>query len=132
MQDAFQKTDYLAITAPLTKQTYRIVGREQLDWLSAHASVINVARGQLLDEEALSKKLCEGELAGAILDVFDETPLPETSPLWTTPNLFISPHVSSDDPVNYSPRCLDILMRNIRNYLDARPLENVVNTKMEF
>jgi phosphoglycerate dehydrogenase-like enzyme len=85
-----------------------------------------------MDEGALSWALGSGKLSGAILDDFSEFPLPPSSPLWTTPNLYISPHVSSDDPVRYSPLCLDILMRNVRNYFENRPLENVVDTKKGF
>ncbi|MDR1732487.1 MAG: D-2-hydroxyacid dehydrogenase [Synergistaceae bacterium] len=132
MKDVFRDTDFLALTAPLTKQTNKIIGDAQLEWLPLHASVINVARAGLLDTEALSKKLHEGRLAGAVLDVFDEHPLSEGSYLWNTPNLFISPHVSSDDPIHYSPRCLDILMTNVRNCFEGRPLINVVDTKKEF
>lgn len=132
MKEVLAKADFLAICAPLTKQTYKIIDDEQIDWLPDHAAVMNVARGPLMDENALSRALHEGKLSGAVLDVFDVTPLPYDSPLWTTPNLFISPHVSSDDPIHYSPLCLDILMRNVKNYLAGRPFENVVDTKKEF
>ena len=132
MREAFGRADFLALCAPLTKQTYKIVDEEQLGWLPDGAGVINVARGPLMDEGALSRALHAGKLSGAVLDVFDVTPLPYDSPLWTTPNLFISPHVSSDDPIHYSPLCLDILMRNVKNYFAGRPFENVVDTKKEF
>jgi phosphoglycerate dehydrogenase-like enzyme len=132
MKEAFAKADFMAICAPLTKETQGLVGAEQLSWLPPHAGVINVARGPLMEEKALSDALYAGKLSGAVLDVFDETPLPEDSFLWTTPNIFLSPHVSSDDPIRYSPLCLDILMRNIQNYFAGRPFENIVNTKSEF
>ncbi|NLV82593.1 MAG: D-2-hydroxyacid dehydrogenase [Synergistaceae bacterium] len=132
MQEVFAHADFLAISAPLTKETYRIIGEEQLGWLPQTASVMNVARGQLLDSDALDQKLRKGQIAGAILDVFDKEPLEEDSPLWSTPNLLLTPHVSSDDPVNYMPRCLDILMRNIRNYVNGAQLENLVDTAREY
>lgn len=132
MKEVFARADFLALCAPLTKQTYKIVDEEQIGWLPNHAAVINVARGPLMDEGALSSALHDGRLSGAVLDVFDVTPLPYDSPLWTTPNLFISPHVSSDDPIHYSPLCLDILMRNVKNYFAGRPFENIVDTKKEF
>lgn len=132
MREVFAHADFLAICAPLTKETYRIIGDEQFGWLPPTASVLNVARGQLWDAEALDRRLRAGELAGAITDVFDNEPLEQESPLWYTPNLLFTPHVSSDDPVNYMPRSLDILMRNIRNYVNGLPLENVVDTAREF
>lgn len=132
MQEIFAEADFLAISAPLTKETYRIISEEQLGWLPHTAYVMNVARGQLLDSDALDRKLRKGELAGAILDVFDNEPLEYDSPLWNTPNLLFTPHVSSDDPVNYMPRSLDILMRNIRNYVNGLPLENIVDTTREY
>lgn len=113
MKEVFARADFLALCAPLTKQTYKIVDEEQIGWLPNHAAVINVARGPLMDEGALSSALHDGRLSGAVLDVFDVTPLPYDSPLWTTPNLFISPHVSSDDPIHYSPLCLDIDRKSV-------------------
>lgn len=132
LPEALKDVDILAIAAPLTKETYRVIGEKELRMMPASASLLNVARGQLLDAAALDRALRAGELAGAILDVFDNEPLEDESPLWTTPNLIMTPHVSSDDPINYMPRCLDILMRNIRNRLEGRPLENLVDTGREY
>ena len=93
---------------------------------------MNVSRGPLLDENALSEKLFAGELSGAVLDVFETEPLPEDSPLWTTPNLIITPHVSSDDLINYIPLTLDLTIENLRNEIAGRPLKNIVDTSREF
>lgn len=132
LEEALRDADILAISAPLTKDTYRIIGERELGWMPKTASLLNVARGQLLDADALDRALRAGELTGAILDVFDHEPLEDDSPLWTTPNLIMTPHVSSDDPVNYMPRSLDILMRNVRNYISGKPFENLVDTSREF
>ncbi|MEG1824157.1 MAG: D-2-hydroxyacid dehydrogenase [Cloacibacillus sp.] len=132
LEEALKSADFLVIAAPLTKSTYRMIGERELGWLPKTASLLNVSRGQLLDAAALDKKLRTGALAGAILDVFDKEPLEYESPLWTTPNLIMTPHVSSDDPVNYMPRSLDILMCNVRNYLEGKPLVNLVNLDTEF
>lgn len=132
LEEALHDADIVAISAPLTKETYRIIGEKELGWMPKTASLLNVARGQLLDADALDRALRAGQLTGAILDVFDHEPLEDDSPLWTTPNLIMTPHVSSDDPVNYMPRCLDILMRNVRNYVLGKPLENLVDTYREF
>lgn len=132
MKAAFARSDFLAITAPLTNETRRIINEEAMGWLPEHAGVVNVSRGQLLDQEALHRKLSEGGLACAILDVFDEEPLPADSILWSTPNLIITPHVSSDDLVNYMPLTLDLTVENIRNEMAGRKLVNIVDTGREF
>ena len=132
LDEALKDVDILAIAAPLTKATYRIIGERELKLMPKSASLLNVARGQLLDADALDRALRAGEIAGAILDVFDHEPLEDESPLWTAPNLIMTPHVSSDDPLNYMPRCLDILMRNVRSYLEGKPLENLVDTGREY
>ncbi|MDL2297652.1 D-2-hydroxyacid dehydrogenase [Synergistaceae bacterium OttesenSCG-928-D05] len=132
MKEVFAKADFLAIAAPLTEETRGIISEEALGWLPKHAGVMNVSRGPLLDQEALHRKLSAGELSGAVLDVFDIEPLPEDSVLWTTPNLIITPHVSSDDLVHYMPLTLDLTIENIRNELAGQPFKNVVDTSKAF
>ncbi|MDR1730886.1 MAG: D-2-hydroxyacid dehydrogenase [Synergistaceae bacterium] len=132
MKDVLAQSDFLAVAAPLTAKTRGIVGEEVLGWLPKHAGVLNVSRGPLVDQTALQKKLSKGELSGAILDVFDVEPLPADSPLWNTPNLIITPHVSSDDLVNYMPLTLDLTITNLRNELAGRGLVNVVDATREF
>lgn len=132
MKEVFAEADFLAIAAPLTEETRGIISEEALGWLPAHAGVMNVSRGPLLDQEALHRKLAAGELSGAILDVFDVEPLPGDSILWTTPNLIITPHVSSDDLVNYMPLTLDLTIENLRNELAGRPYKNVVDVHKAF
>ncbi|MGI6253887.1 MAG: NAD(P)-dependent oxidoreductase, partial [Aminivibrio sp.] len=132
MKEAFADADFLAIAAPLTEETRGIIGEEQMSWLPERAGIINISRGPLLDEEALIKNLTEGGLSGAILDVFNTEPLPADSPLWDTPNLVITPHVSSDDVVNYMPLTLDLTITNLRHELAGEPFENVVDVKKGF
>ena len=86
-----------------------------------------MARADVVDQVALADKLTRGELAGAVLDVFDVEPLPPESPLWSTPNLIITPHVSCDDADAYIPRALDIFFENLGCYLDGRPMPNQVD-----
>ena len=125
-------TDFLAIAAPVTDETRGIFSEEVLGWLPKHAGVMNVSRGALLDQNALDRKLRAGELSGAVLDVFDPEPLPADSPLWKTPNLIITPHVSSDDLVNYMPLTIALTIENVRNEMAGRPLKNVVDIAKEF
>lgn len=132
MREAFADADFLAIAAPLTEKTRGIIGEEQMGWLPERAGIINISRGPLLDEEALIKNLTEGKLSGAILDVFNTEPLPADSPLWDTPNLIITPHVSSDDVDNYMPLTLDLTIKNLRHELTGEPFENLVDVKKGF
>ncbi|BCS02017.1 D-isomer specific 2-hydroxyacid dehydrogenase family protein [Aspergillus luchuensis] len=111
--------DHLVIALPLTPQTTRMLGAEEFETLSNGVSagrprpyLTNISRGKVLDQDALIKALKEGVLGGAALDVADPEPLPEDSPLWDTPNVQISPHVSSAGR-EYIPRSLDIMRENV-------------------
>ena len=86
--------------------------------------MVNIGRGELLDQDALCDALDDGHLSGAVLDVFAPEPIPPGHRLWTTPNLIISPHTAADDPATYNPRSLDIFLENLRAWRDARPLPN--------
>jgi phosphoglycerate dehydrogenase-like enzyme len=125
------RADFVLVTAPLTSATRGLVGRAQLDRLPPHAGLVNMGRAGVVDYAALRDKLGKGELSGAVLDVFEPEPLPPDSPLWQTPNLIMTPHVSSDAP-NYADRTLDLFFRNLRRYLAGRPLENAVDPAREY
>ena len=126
------KADFLLSTLPLTPETNGLVSRSVLDMLPRHAGVVNLGRGRVMDYDALRDKLQKGELSGAVLDVFDPEPLPASSPLWSTPNLIMSPHCAVDDESVYVERCLDIFFDNLKRFLAGRPLENVVDTKLGY
>ena len=80
----------------------------------------------MLDDVALAERLRDGRIGGAILDVFDPEPLPAGSPLWSTPNLIVNPHCSSDDSANYMIDTMGLVCSNLRRLLAGRPLRNVV------
>jgi phosphoglycerate dehydrogenase-like enzyme len=90
------------------------------------AWIINIARGRLIDEGALRDALAAGRIAGAVLDVFDQEPLPNDAPLYETPNLILTPHTSwASDRV--AERSIDLFADNLRRYLSGQPLLNVVD-----
>jgi len=124
---ALKDADFLVIAAPLTPHTANLVDRKALLAMREGAGVINVGRAALLDHEALCDLLTSGRLGGAILDVFSPEPLPPGSPLWSTPNLIVHPHVSSDDATRYMLDTMDLVCCNVRRLLAARPLRNVVD-----
>jgi phosphoglycerate dehydrogenase-like enzyme len=86
--------------------------------------VVNIGRGPLLDQDALCDALDSETLAGAVLDVFEQEPIPPDHRLWTTPNLVITPHTAVDDPNTYNPRSLDIFFENLRALRDDRDPPN--------
>jgi phosphoglycerate dehydrogenase-like enzyme len=132
MPKVLPHADFILVAVPLTKETINIIGRKELNLLPTRAGLINMSRSATVDYEALAEKLVCGELGGAILDVFETEPLPSDSPLWWTPNLIITPHVSSDDSENYIPLTLDLAFENIRRYLNGKPLKNRVRLTREF
>jgi len=108
------QSEFLLLACPLTHATRGLMDRRRLGLLPRGGGVINIGRGALLDQAALGDLLEAGQLAGAVLDVFAEEPIPPGDRLWTLPNLIITPHVSCDDPNSYIPESLDIFFANLR------------------
>ena len=122
------RADWLVLACPLTATTRGLIDGAALRRLPARAHLINVARGQLLDEEALIGALQERRLSGAYLDVFATEPLPPDSPLWDFPNVLISPHDSSASDGN-AARISDLFLRNLEHYARGETLENEVRDR---
>jgi phosphoglycerate dehydrogenase-like enzyme len=120
------ESDAVVLAAPLTEQTAGLIGAPQLQVMRESAWLINISRGRLVDEAALRRALESGWIAGAVLDVFNDEPLPPDSPLYSVPNLVITPHTSwSSDRV--TERGLALFIENLRHYLAGEPLENLVD-----
>ncbi len=94
LDELLPSADILVLTVPLTQQTENLIDRRRLGLLPARAVVVNIARGKIADETAIADLLTEGRLAGAVIDVFGNEPLPADSPLWDAPNLIATPHNS--------------------------------------
>ncbi|HUC59691.1 MAG TPA: D-2-hydroxyacid dehydrogenase [Streptosporangiaceae bacterium] len=116
--------DALVLACPLTERTFHLIGRAELESLRPGAVVVNIARGQVIDESALIDLLRSGHLGGACLDVFETEPLPSSSPLWDMPNVLISPHSASTVAAE-NKLITDLFTGNLRNWLAGRPLRNV-------
>ncbi|WP_284945836.1 D-2-hydroxyacid dehydrogenase [Acidisoma cladoniae] len=123
------ETEFLLLSCPLTDATRRILDRRRIALLPQGATVINIGRGPLIEQEALCDALDDGHLAGTILDVFDPEPVPEDDRVWTTRNLVMTPHVSVDDIVTYIPRSLDIFWANFAAFEKGAPLLTPVDFK---
>jgi phosphoglycerate dehydrogenase-like enzyme len=121
-----READFFALTLPLTQRSRGVIRHEVLGALPSHAWVINVARGAVVDEEALIDALSSGRIAGAWLDVFTEEPLPPESRLWKMSNVTLTPHLAGGNDDSWSV-LTDLLCENLRRYLDDRPLLNPVD-----
>jgi phosphoglycerate dehydrogenase-like enzyme len=127
-----QDLDVLVISLPLTNATRKIIGREQLQIMSRKGAFLsNIARGPIVCTDALMEALKEGWIWGAALDVTDPEPLPDGHPLWTTPNVFVTPHISWQTP-HYFKRVLDITEINIERLATGQPLINVINREHHY
>jgi len=121
--------DVVVLTAPLTGETRGVLTADRLRALPHGAIVVNVARGALLDEDALREALESGRLRGAVLDVFAQEPLDAESPLWEMRSVLATPHVSPVSPGRFWPRQLDLFVDNWRRYVRGEPLRNVVDKR---
>ena len=119
--------DVVVLAAPLTADTTELMTRARLERLPRHAIVVNVARGAMLDENALADLLEANRLRGAVLDVFREEPLATTSRLWQLRSALVVPHVSPVSPGRFWPRQLDLFLDNWRRYAAGEPLRNLVD-----
>ena len=131
LKDMLPKCDVLVLTVPHTPETEKMIGKNELSLLPDNAFLVNIARGMVVDEEALIEVLKSGKLGGAALDVFAEEPLPQASPLWDMPNVLISPHsASTSDRENL--RITDLFVDNLQRYLSGQQLRNVLNVKLMY
>lgn len=114
------EADFLVLIAPHTPETEDLIDAAAIAALKPGAVLINIARGQLLDEDALLAAIRVGHLAGAALDVFRDEPLPPTSPFWDEPNVIINAHSASTSE-GEDERIVDIFRENLRHYLAGQP-----------
>ncbi|WP_181869941.1 D-2-hydroxyacid dehydrogenase [Halomonas sp. DQ26W] len=121
LPDVIGAFDYVFCALPLTHETRDVFNRGVIDAMKPGAFFVNVARGELVDEWALMESLRAGRLGGSVLDAFREEPLPSDSPLWTTPNLLITPHVAGRFPLGHELG-LAVLRDNMTAYLAGSPL----------
>lgn len=124
LDEVLPGTDVLVLACPLTDETLDLIDAGRVALLPAGAIVVNIARGQVIDEAALTAALAAGHLAGAALDVFQSEPLPGNSLLWDLPNVLVSPH-SASTAANENAVLTDLFLDNLRRYLADEPLRNV-------
>ena len=126
LPDALGGCDVLVLAAPSVPETDRLIGARQIALLNRGAILINVARGRIVDEAAMIAALQNGQLGGAVLDVFDHEPLDTGSVLWTLPNVVITPHSSGVRPDHWD-EVIDLFSENLDRFQRGELLLNVVD-----
>jgi phosphoglycerate dehydrogenase-like enzyme len=126
IDDVFREADYVVLAAPVTDNTMAIANAERLTLMKPDACLINVGRGQLVDENALASALREKKIGGAALDVFPKEPLAAESPLWNMPGLLITPHTAALTDKLWG-RHYALFSKNLRRYLNGQELLGVVD-----
>jgi phosphoglycerate dehydrogenase-like enzyme len=126
LHDVLARTDYLVLTVPLTDETEGMIGEAEFTTLPSDAVVVNVARGKVIDTDALVPALRSNAIDGAGLDVTDPEPLPEDHPLWGFENVLITPHNAGSTP-KYYERLADIVAENIQRVEDSGEYDGLKN-----
>ncbi|NDU73717.1 D-2-hydroxyacid dehydrogenase [Actinomadura sp. DSM 109109] len=129
--EALAGADYVVLAAPLTPQTRGMVDAAALGRMRPSARLVNVGRGGLVVEADLVEALRAGRIAGAALDVFEDEPLPASSPLWDMPGVIVSPHMSGD-VVGWRDELVRLFADNLGRYVSGRPLRNVVDKRLGY
>jgi phosphoglycerate dehydrogenase-like enzyme len=118
--------DFVVLAVPATESTRAMIGHAELHAMKRSAFIVNVARGSIIDQAALIDALKNGVIAGACLDVFEVEPLPADSPLWTLPNVIVTPHIAGMRE-DYEERFIDIFLDNLGRFARNAPLRNLVD-----
>jgi D-2-hydroxyacid dehydrogenase (NADP+) len=128
LDEVLRGCDVLVIAAPFVEETDRLIGADRLAALNRGAIIINVARGKIIDDQAMIAALRSGQVGGAVLDVFEHEPLDPASVLWELPNVVISPHVSGVRPDHWD-EVMDLFTENLQRFQRGEPLLNLVDVQ---
>ena len=132
LDSVIERGDYFLLATPDTPRTRGLFTRQRLERMKHGAGIVNIGRESIMDYDALRDLLARGAIGGAVLDVFDPEPIDHDSPLWDTPNLIITPHVSADDGDHYIEQTLTLFFDNMRRYLDGEPFLNSVDPNLGY
>ena len=133
LDEILPETDLLILSLPATAETRGILSAERIAMLPETARLVNVGRGSALDQKALEKRLREGKLAGAALDVFAEEPIPAEDSLWDCPGLLITPHIAGNMTLDYTVEIIvNQFLEDLENYAAGRPLKHAVDRERAY
>jgi phosphoglycerate dehydrogenase-like enzyme len=124
---ALPVADFVVVAVPLTPETCNLLDRRRIGLMKSGAGLLNIGRAGSVDHGALVEALRTAALSGAIIDVYDPEPLPESSPLWHVDNLLLTPHVTSDDLDCYLPKTLDLVFANAARLRRGQSLVNMID-----
>jgi phosphoglycerate dehydrogenase-like enzyme len=124
--------DWIILTAPSTSETQHMIGEEELAAMKSGAFIVNVARGTLIDQNALIAAVRGGRLAGAWLDVTTPEPLPADHPLWDVPGITISMHLSGRSQTRTTERAATLFLDNAARFAEGQPLRNLVDLSLGY
>jgi phosphoglycerate dehydrogenase-like enzyme len=127
--DFFEDPDYVVLVLPDTSATTDFINADRLSMMKSSAVLMNVGRGSTVNETDLVHALREGIIGGAVLDVFEQEPLAQDSPLWTLPNVFVTPHHSA---LSFPEDIVKIFIENYRRFLQQEPLLHVVDFELGY
>ncbi|MFZ5927762.1 MAG: D-2-hydroxyacid dehydrogenase [Acidobacteriota bacterium] len=126
--EVIEKSEYILVSTPLTPETRGLVGEAEFRRMRPEAVLINVGRGPVVEEAALIAALQEGRIRGAVLDVYDQEPLPPGHPFWSMENVLLSPHCADNTPT-WLDEAMQLFLENFARYSAGEPLKNVVDKK---
>jgi phosphoglycerate dehydrogenase-like enzyme len=121
-----EESDYLTVTLPLTPATRKFVGAKEIAAMRPGAYIVNIGRGEVIDEQAMIEALRGGKIGGAGLDVFEHEPLEASSPLWDLENVILTPHMSGANR-GYMEKACELFAENLRRFTAGTQLLNVVD-----
>lgn len=125
-EDIVRESDYLTVTLPLTEHTRKFIGAREIAAMRPGAYIVNIGRGEVIDEGALIEALKAGKIGGAGLDVFEKEPLPKESPIWDLENVILTPHMSGANR-GYLDKACALFADNLRRFVAGQRLYNVVD-----
>jgi D-2-hydroxyacid dehydrogenase (NADP+) len=128
LPELLHESDYVIIAVPWTPETNGMIGAKELAAMKPSGYLLNIGRGDIINEPELIKSLEAKKIAGAGLDVFSQEPLPPTSPLWKLPNVIMTPHIAGSME-DYIGQACDLFVKNLTRYVAGKKLMNVVDKK---
>jgi phosphoglycerate dehydrogenase-like enzyme len=130
-QEILRESDYVTVTLPLTEHTRQFIGAREIAAMRPGAFIVNIGRGEVIDENALIEALQAGKIGGAGLDVFEKEPLPKDSPLWDIESVILTPHMAGANR-GYMDKACELFADNLRRFNAGQPLLNVVDRQLGY
>ncbi|HXH16396.1 MAG TPA: D-2-hydroxyacid dehydrogenase [Sphingomonas sp.] len=126
-RDRLGEFDWVVLAAPSTGATHAMIGGDELARMKPSAWLINIARGDMIDDNALIAALTDGNIAGAVLDPTNPEPLPSDHPLWSTPNTIVTMHLSGRSQTTMFARGAALFLENLTAFIAGTPMKNVAD-----